>query len=480
MRFRTGSEDYTTAETTGSQKAYTAENLQPQTTYEFEVQASNSDGISEWSNIVTITTTANQPPAFDTPTSRITIPEDTAPGTTVLSVAATDPDHQTLAYTLTGDATETVQFTINATTGVVTTAPTSLFDYETKTSYQFSIVATDAYNESTTHAVIVIITDVQESPTGKPIINGDTEVGSTLTIDMSQVDDPDGMPNPPSFRFRWGADGNYLPNERADQLVLTQIHLGKNIIVEARFTDTAGNAETVHSDPVGPIRASTNVPEIVATITTPEPTTAPTTQPTIVSTPVPTTPPPTAVLNPTSTPQTSGSVGGGSSGNSSTDSNDDDDSPTPTPTPPSATPATTPPIPTPVLPKPDGPGRFFPVTPTPMPTLTPLPTASPTPEPIKPTATPWGWLPIIRDAEDPEPTVAPTPAPTLEPTPTPVPSVPTPGQEPTDSGFNWWWIILLIATAAIATATIVSYKKSDRIHDFVNRQARRVSDRTGR
>ena len=94
--------------------------------------------------------------------------------------------------------------------------------------------------------------------TGKPTIGGTPQVGQTLTADVSDIMDTDGLPS--SFTYVWrsvdssnnerlvGANSNTYSPESTD--------VGRTIKVEVSFTDGASNAETVPSDAVGPVVAA--------------------------------------------------------------------------------------------------------------------------------------------------------------------------------------------------------------------------------
>ncbi len=94
--------------------------------------------------------------------------------------------------------------------------------------------------------------------TGKPTIGGTPQVGQTLTADVSDIMDTDGLPS--SFTYVWrsvdssnnerlvGANSNTYSPESTD--------VDRTIKVEVSFTDGASNAETVTSDAVGPVVAA--------------------------------------------------------------------------------------------------------------------------------------------------------------------------------------------------------------------------------
>ena len=94
--------------------------------------------------------------------------------------------------------------------------------------------------------------------TGKPEITGTAEVGETLTAGIGDIADADGLPAfPGGFTFRWlrvDADGTsnraVISGATARTYTLTAADEGRRIIVEASFTDDAGNAEgPLESDP---------------------------------------------------------------------------------------------------------------------------------------------------------------------------------------------------------------------------------------
>lgn len=468
--------------------SHTISELTAQKSYEIALQVSSDEGTSPWSNTVTVTTDTSQPPTFQNAASTVHIIEMAPPGTHVITISATGPDEADLTYTLAGD--DAAHFTIDTDTNRVTTAADAEFDYEAKSTYRFDVVATDPLDLSTNHPVTVIIRNVNEPTTGKPAITGDTAVRETLTVDTTAIDDDDGMPVTPSFRYRWTANGNYLNDETNAELVLTEDHRGNNIIVEVRFTDAGGFTETVFSDSVGPITVAkpstptvSPTPSITPTASiTPTPTNTPTPTPTPTPTLTPT-PTPTVPIIQASTPtrRATGFGGGASGGGSRTDESEDptDEDPTPTPT---VTP--TPPddiVSVPVATKapPLGPGRFHPTTPTPTVTATLVPTATATPLPPDPTPTPWGMEPIIHE------TVEPTGSPMITPTPEPTPPTPEPTAvfipqhspaPPTGSNGTWMVILLLlVSAAAAAAAAYVAYRRSDTFRTMVDNAARPIS-----
>ena len=131
------------------------------TSYEVQVRAQNSEGPGDWSASGTGTTTrANQSPVFgDGTTAARFVAEDSPVGTDVGGpVSATDPDGDTLSYTLGG--ADAGSFTIDGSSGQISTA--TALDYETKNRYSVTVTATDSGSLSDTIAVTINVTEVVE------------------------------------------------------------------------------------------------------------------------------------------------------------------------------------------------------------------------------------------------------------------------------------------------------------------------------
>ncbi len=123
-----------------------------------------TDSIAVTINVTDVTEVANEPPEFsDGATATRSIPENTASGSNVgAAFTATDPDSgDTVSYSLSG--TDAASFSVNSSTGQLTTATT--FDFETKTSYTVIITASDGKpnNGKDTITVTINITDVTEN-----------------------------------------------------------------------------------------------------------------------------------------------------------------------------------------------------------------------------------------------------------------------------------------------------------------------------
>ena len=128
--------------------------------YEVTVIVSDDDNLSASITVNISITDVNEAPSFTevSPTTR-SIEENTAAGQNIGSaVSATDPEGDTLEYTLEG--ADASSFSIVSTSGQLQTK--SALDYETKTSYSVTVKVTDD-TFTDTIVVTITVTDVSEN-----------------------------------------------------------------------------------------------------------------------------------------------------------------------------------------------------------------------------------------------------------------------------------------------------------------------------
>ena len=135
--------------------------------YSLTVKASDGDGLSD-SIALTVNLTnveetlPNRAPAFASESATRQVAENSAGGVNVgAPVTATDPDDDTLTYSLSG--TDASSFAIGASTGQITTVANVNYDHETKPSYSLTVEASDG-ELTDSIAVTVNLTDVNEAP----------------------------------------------------------------------------------------------------------------------------------------------------------------------------------------------------------------------------------------------------------------------------------------------------------------------------
>ena len=95
--------------------------------------------------------------------------------------------------------------------------------------------------------------------TGTPAIEGTFQVGRTLTVSTSNIDDDDGKANA-VFAYRWiasdGTDDADILDATGSSYTLLASDVGKTIRVEVSFTDDAGHPETVTSGATDAVAAA--------------------------------------------------------------------------------------------------------------------------------------------------------------------------------------------------------------------------------
>ena len=166
VQYRKGtSGDWTAHDHTGTGTSTTIGSLEANQSYQVQVKAKNAEGDSPWSDSGAGSTNApaNRAPAFGADSYSRSFDENTAAGTAVgAAVAATDADGDSLTYTLGG--TDANSFTINASTGQISTKSGVAYDHESKSSYTVTVTASDG-TASDSATVNISVNDVNETPT---------------------------------------------------------------------------------------------------------------------------------------------------------------------------------------------------------------------------------------------------------------------------------------------------------------------------
>ena len=119
----------------------------------------------------------------------------------------------------------------------------------------------DRGNEETlTSAATGAVAAKPNSPaTGTPTISGTTQVGETLTADLSGIADDDGLSNS-VFSYQWQADGAEISSAASDTYTLADADEGKAISVTVSFTDDGGNEESLTSAASSAVEAAPLTP----------------------------------------------------------------------------------------------------------------------------------------------------------------------------------------------------------------------------
>ncbi len=159
--------------------------FEAKSSYNFSVKAADPSGLF---NTEAVTLSINDLPPVISSASTASVNEGVAAGTTVYTAVAADPGGGTVTYTLAG--ADSSAFTINSTTGVVTINASP--DFETKSTYDFTVKAADPSGLFNTEAVTLSINDLP------PVINSGTTasvnegVGAGTTVYTAVAADPAG------------------------------------------------------------------------------------------------------------------------------------------------------------------------------------------------------------------------------------------------------------------------------------------------
>ena len=145
----------------GTATVATLTGLEMGTEYGVQVRASSSEGDGAWSTEGTGSTTANQAPSFGASSRSLTVAENTPTSTEFgTAVTATDPENDSLTYTLGG--TDMSSFVFRTGSGKLATS--AALDHEDKISYEVTVTADDGNGGSAEIDVTIAVSDVDEPP----------------------------------------------------------------------------------------------------------------------------------------------------------------------------------------------------------------------------------------------------------------------------------------------------------------------------
>ncbi len=203
--------------------------------------------------------TAQRAPYFEDDVT-LTIDENTPPGSLVGdAVTATDPDGDTLTYSLSG--TDAPSFVIDGSNGQITVSSGTVFDYESGPARYTVIVSVhdgrDVYGSDDTAIddqieVNIDVNNVDEAGTVS-VSPGEPEVGTALAASLS---DPDGSVSDVSWQWARSSDrADWQVTDGASSSTYTPVDLDadKYLRVTASYVDGEGydkQAQAVLSNPV--------------------------------------------------------------------------------------------------------------------------------------------------------------------------------------------------------------------------------------
>ena len=259
------------------------------TSHTIIVQATSSDGsVSSHSFTINITDVNEHGVGLvsDVNGAVNTVTENAANGTAVgITAHAVDPDgsNNTVSYTLSNSAGG--RFTIDATTGVVTVANSTLLDYESATSHTITVLATSSDGSTSSQVFTINVTDVNEFGVG-PVTDSNATLnkvsenaanGSPVGITAHAVD-ADGTNNTVTYSLSQDAGGRFAIDATTGvvrvlngALLDREAAASHTITVLATSSDGSTSTQSFTIDlldidefSVGPVSDSNAAPNVVA------------------------------------------------------------------------------------------------------------------------------------------------------------------------------------------------------------------------
>ena len=177
--------------TTGAVTLKASANFEAKSSYNVSVVATDKGGLTATQAVVIGVTDVNEAPVI-TSAATGAVAENAAASTVVYTAAASDVDAGAkLTYSLTG--ADAALFNIDDATGAVRLNESA--NFEAKSSYNVSVVATDNGGLTATQAVVIGVTDVNEKPTiaaaSQSVSTNEDTATAAITLAATDVDQGD-------------------------------------------------------------------------------------------------------------------------------------------------------------------------------------------------------------------------------------------------------------------------------------------------
>ena len=167
------------------------------TTYTLEVQVADQTGLTDTVTVTINLTNVNEAPEITTPVGPFDVSEDTPQGAVVGAIAATDPDGDSIIWSIAGDNPDldgdgNGAFAIDSNGNLIINDADDL-DFETlPNSFDLEVTAADASGATDTEIVTVNVTAANEAPTDIALSNDIVDENTPgATVGTLTVTDPD-------------------------------------------------------------------------------------------------------------------------------------------------------------------------------------------------------------------------------------------------------------------------------------------------
>ncbi len=221
--------------------------------YYTNVRVTDPRGLFDEQEVRVIILDVNETPTI-TGTPTTTVAEDDA--YTFTPEGGDDDVGDTPTYSL---SNHPAWLSVDTATGTLSGTPTNADVGE----HNDIVLTITSGGESATLTFSITVTNINDEPTGLPIINGTPTQGGTLTVDTSAIRDADGLG---AFTYQWLGGGNDISGATDMSLVLTQAQVGQTITVRVSYIDGGGTTETLTAAPITTVTNINDAPIGLPTI----------------------------------------------------------------------------------------------------------------------------------------------------------------------------------------------------------------------
>jgi hypothetical protein len=145
----------------------------------------------------------------------------------------------------------------NITGAAAATYTTGEADVGSTLSVRVSYIDDQGTTESLTSVSTSAVQNVNDAPSGSPVINGVLREAETLTADVSGITDNDGLG---TFSYQWLRNGSSIVGATGTTYSTSNADVGSNLAVRITYTDVQGTVETVTSASTASIQNINDAP----------------------------------------------------------------------------------------------------------------------------------------------------------------------------------------------------------------------------